>query len=333
MPQGFFTQSACVLLRSLPTLEAVKSSLANFEILRDLPVAPSWALSGPALLVNYRQQVNGLVVVDLVDRPWPDAMGEGDTESEAFRGWATGQFGAFTFPGGLQRATQQCWGWEQAPAVAAEHQAFLRVRCSYVLGAGENAPLVAPDADPLDEIEHVTSICQALLTLPEALCYFNPNGEVLRSADLIERGLSFADQHEIPALDLWCNVRLFRINDEWQMMDTVGNHQLQVPELEAIFSDPHDPDQVANFLRNLTLYAYEERVMFRNGDTTDGPSNVRWQASRYKRGISDPPRDVVCFTPVDGRGLPTELPQREKLPDENPQPEAIAKPPLPPDIA
>ncbi|MDJ0847938.1 MAG: hypothetical protein QNK04_06055 [Myxococcota bacterium] len=38
-------------------------------------------------------------------------MGDPQREPLLMGAWSMGHFGPFAYPGGLERAAQQCWGW------------------------------------------------------------------------------------------------------------------------------------------------------------------------------------------------------------------------------
>jgi Domain of unknown function (DUF4261) len=112
-------------------------------------------------------------------------------------------------------------------------------------------------------------------------------------------------------LDLWSNIRLFRLNDtppEWTFMDTVGMSQLDTPDHEACYqADAYEPAEIGNFLRNASSYVVEHGPVIRSGDTMDGPGNVRWQGFRIKEGRMTPPRPVIRWFPEDQRAPPAEM--------------------------
>jgi hypothetical protein len=267
--------------------------------------------------------VNGFAAVDVVDRQWPDSMGDPQNDPILFGGWSMGQFGPFAFPGGLRRATQQCWSWPEGKSLAAAHQAFIRVRMSYVFGGAEDAPLFPENYDPVHELSFVTRLTSVLVGLPGNVCYFNPNGEVLRHpAEVVER-LKASEEGSVPPLDLWSNVRLFNVNDGWLLMDTVGNSQLDHLGLSAPFPDfevcipPDKSDDLASidpFLRNVTLYALNSGAVFRDGDTINGPFGMNWRALVRKRGLINPPRACVRFFPEDDSAPPEILCQDHEHP-------------------
>ena len=299
MPKGLFTQCACVLLERATSLDEVEAALSNFDVLGRRETTADENFSGPSLMLNYRNAVNGLVAIDVVDRPWPDDMGDIEENPTEFGAWAMGQYGPFTYPGGLERAIEQSWTWDEADATQQRHQAFIRV-----------------DYDSIEELQYVTKVAAALLELPGALCYFNPGGEVLRDQDGLRESLNFAWANELPPLDSWSNVRLFQINTEWSLMDCVGNSQVDLPDLEAcFFSDAYDFGEVDNLLRGLTLYLLEQGEVIEDGDTVDGPGGVMWQAMTVEESLCDPPRQIIRLIPMDDRTPPDEVIETE-TPDE-----------------
>lgn len=235
-------------------------------------------------------------------------MGDPKKETMIFGAWTMGHFGPFAYPSGLQRALQQCWGWELGASIAPKHQAFIRIRASYVFGAGGSDPVMPSDCEPLHELEFITKITAALLDLPGALCYFNPNGEMLRDRDGLYETLNHARTNDFPPLDAWSNVRLFHINSDWSLMDTVGNGQLDIPDSEACFhSESYDFGHVDHFLRNVSLYLLNHGEVIKDGDTMDGPGGIRWQSHSVEDSLCDPPRRTLRWFPLDDRPIPSEI--------------------------
>ncbi len=293
--KGFFTQGVVILLRAPVTIAAVRARLADFPVVKELPGA-SWEMGGPGLVVAYRRELNGAVTVDVVDRPWPDAMGDPKQEPMVFGAWSMGHFGPCTWPGGLQRAVQQAWAWPEARQGGVPHAGFVRLRVTYVGGA--DAPVMPEGCDARHELEYLTRMGQALLGLPEALCWFVPGGELLLPAAKLKAQVEWAAEHDVPAVDAWTNARLYNLPDGWQLMDTVGNGQLDVPELEAVFpADFAEPGDVAAFLRNATAYLVERGPIIEDGNTMDGPGEVRWRAFEFEESVADPPRAVLRWFP------------------------------------
>lgn len=313
MPKGMFTQGICVLLDRAPSLDQLESALGDFDIYGRHDTYEAWEFGGPTLIVGYRPDANGFVAIDVVDRSWPDDMGDPKEETMIFGAWTMGHFGPFTYPGSLERAAQQCWGWESGSAMPEEHKAFIRIRSSYAFGAQDDDPIMPSDYEPLAELEFVTDLAVSLLDVPGALCYFNPNGEILRDVQTLRETLSYGRSKGIPPLDAWSNIRLFKVDPDWVLMDTVGNDQLDIPDVEACFhSDPYDLAHVDNLLRNVSLYLLQHGEVFDDGDTIDGPGNVTWRAKRFEQGICDPPRRVLRLFPVDDHPVPPELEQEPR---------------------
>jgi hypothetical protein len=304
--KGTFTQTFAVLLERPVSLDAVAQRISAFPIARRAPAAESWPMGGPSLVLPFRPEVNGMVAIDVVDRLWPDGMGDPQADPTLFGAWAMGNFGPFAFPGGLQRGTQHAWAWEEGRNVAGKHQAFIRMRLSYVFGAEDNAPIQPADCKPLDELHFLTDLLLPLLNLPEALCYFNPNGEVLRDRNFVEGVLEFSREHGLPPLDLWSNIRFFRLEENWLMMDTVGNAQLDLPDLEACFvASTYDLEEIDVFLRATTSYLLEEGDVIETEDTIKGPGRKTWVAHRFEDSFSTPPRQTIRLIPDDGVRPPT----------------------------
>jgi hypothetical protein len=311
--KGRYTASACVLFERPVALEQLEHALSGFEIVNRVPEVTNWVFGGPALTVAFRPEINGYVAVDTVERPWPDHMGDPQTDPMLFGAWAMGHFGPFTFPHGLKRAAQHSWGWPEGKTIPARHTAFVRIQASYVFGnVGGNAPIFPQGYDPLAELAFVTEVARAVLRAPGALCYFNPNGEALRSVQSLEASLSFTRGRNIPPLDVYCNVRLFNVDEGWLVMDTVGNGQLGAPDLPDVEAclrkdKEYDLQSVDGFLRNTTLYVLHQGAVFRDGDTTDGPGDLHWRVYNRRRGLIDPPRRTIRFFPADGTAPPDVL--------------------------
>ncbi|MBI5533757.1 MAG: DUF4261 domain-containing protein [Deltaproteobacteria bacterium] len=303
--KGMFMQGLAVLLRERPSLDDIEQALSGFDIVKRVePGEFSWMSGLFGVVVAMRPQVNGYVVVDVVDRPWPDAMGDPKTDSLLFGAWSMGFFGPLTFPGGMQRAVSHAYGWPGAKAAAEGHRAFVRVRVSYVLGAAAGAPVAPADQDAEGELMFATNVARALSRIPGALAYFNPNGEVLLHPDELHLSMGQARDQDLPPLDAWSNVRMFKVDDAWMMMDTVGLGQLDLEDHEAWFrKGACDPNSVGTWLRNLSVYV-QRGGKIADGDTSDGPRGVHWRARRVDESQLSPPRAVIRWAPDDGTKPP-----------------------------
>jgi hypothetical protein len=302
MPKGFFTQAVAILLTKPVRIDDLVPVLEGKRIVKRNPAGNHWTMGNESLLIEYRAGVNGYILADVIEQPWPDSMGDPQKDPQLFMAWSMGNFGPFAFPQNLERAMQHAWAWEPAATVPLKHTAFIRLRCSYILGAGENAPVLPEDYDSMEELMFLTSIAQKLLLLPEALCYFNPGGEIVRDARFVSDAMQFsaASEQKLPPLDLWSNIRLFNLQDGWTLMDTVGMGQLDTPDLEACFSgEDYDCSEVDQFLRNISLYLYQNGEIIKDEDTTDGPGGIHWRAMIFDESLIAPPRRVIRWLPDD----------------------------------
>lgn len=309
MAKGLFTQGIVVLLRESVSIQAVAATIDDFYPSDPIEGSEDWTFLGPAVLMNMDEDGSGKVVVDVVDHPWPDSMGnpesEADDDKKIFEAWGLGNFGPFNFPGSLQRASEQSWVWEDGKTLAEQPVAFIRIRSSYVLGQDDDTPILPDDYEPFDELALVTEIAAEITELPEAICYFNPNGEVLRDLQTLNESFEYAEENDFPPLDLWSNVRLFRLEQDWATIDTVGNAQLDLLDVEACFhAESYDFADVEQFLRLVTCFLEESDEPIENGDSMEGPGDVIWRVWQLDESLVAPPRRVLRCLPQDGREVP-----------------------------
>lgn len=312
MAKGFFSQGMVVLFRRSASIVEVRALLERrYAVAKQVPAGERWQLSGPAVIIRYRDEVNGLVSVDAVDHPWPDGMGDPKADPILFGAWGMGYFGPLTYPGSLRRAVDHAWGWPQGRDLVPTHAAFVRISLSYVFGAAPDAPTMPDDCDPVNELEFLTGVARAVLDHPDAICAFNPGGELVLDARELDARVETDRGTAVPALDVWSNVRLFKRDDGWLLMDTVGNGQLDLPDVEAAFpSERFRPPEVDGFLRNASLYLLTNGEVVKNGDTMDGPGGLRWQAWMFEEPLVLPPRRVVRWIPI----RPEEERRRQPVP-------------------
>lgn len=305
--KGLFTQGVTVLLKQTVTLADIEPMLKPFKIVKRKDDYEKWEFGGPTFVVEYRPEVNGLVSIDIVDQVWPDKMGDPKTETMLFGAWSMGHFGPFTFPGSLERAKQHCYTWKQGPEAAAQHKSFIRIRTSYAFGLPDT-PVIPKDYKPLDEMNFITRIVMELLRHPAAVCYFNPNGELLAERAFMEKVIQHYRKANLPPVDIWANRRMFKFNDSWMMMDTVGMQQLDVDDLETCFrNDRFSPNDIGLFLGNTSLYLIGNGVVIKSGETIDGPGKVLFRAKQFKEGLVTPPRGTLRFHPEDRTTPPPEF--------------------------
>lgn len=302
MPRGFFTQCLCLLTDGTTTIQDVKATLsaAEYDITQERPGEEAWAFGGPSLVVGYRPDVNGYAVIDIINKPWPDHMGDPKDEPQLLAAWSMGHFGPGTFPGSLERAQQHSLAWPPGKTVPNAHKGFVRVLITYVLGAGKDTPIAPSDWDGVDELNYLTQMMRKLLPMPGVLCYFNPSGEVLYDAANLEEIWSSCTESQLVPLPLWMNIRFFNLNGEVLLMDTIGGVQLDIQDIEALFTKgSHDPGEVDGYLRNVTLYLMGLDRELKAGETIDGPNEtgLSWLIDVPEESASPAPRAVVRLYP------------------------------------
>jgi hypothetical protein len=304
MPKGFFSQGMCLLTDGRPTIADVKSAVeaAGFHIVREIAPQEQWTLGGPAVLIPYRPEVNGTVTIDVVNRPWPDGMGDPKSDPMTFVAWSMGYFGPFAFPGSLQRAIQHAWSWPAAKEIAPTHRAFIRLRASYVSDErpDPNAPVLPQDYAPVAEMMFLSRLVIALGAVPGVLCYFNVNGEVLRTLDSFRADFEGArEQEKIPLL-LWMNARLFDVDGTIGLIDTVGNSQLDVRDIEAAYPTArYDANTIDYYTRNVTHYLLDLGREIETGEPIDGPNEtaLSWTSESCGQPLATPPRRTLRLYP------------------------------------
>ncbi|MFN8612004.1 MAG: DUF4261 domain-containing protein [Vulcanimicrobiota bacterium] len=293
MAKGLFTQGIALLFEQAPNLDRLAEAVGLTEA-RRREDTQGWEVSSRGLLFPYRPEVNGWLDLDVVDLPWPDSMGGPQEQPALFAAWSMGHFGPFAWPGALQRAQEQAWDWpDQASQVVGRHGAFVRLRLTYAIGIGPDDPILPEGLDALEELRFLTELLPRLLELPGALAYFNPNADLVLDLEGVRRKLEGALQDDRFALDLWRNIRFFRLSEETSMMDTVGLAQLGLPDLEVTFPSSADPDEIAWRLANLAGYMADQGDVLLPGNSVDGPDSQLWWVERVEESELLPPRRLV----------------------------------------
>ena len=316
MPRGFFSQSLAVLLESKPSLAELEEQLSGFDITKRNAATDeaTWFGGFDEVVVAYRPDVNGYAVVDLVDREWPDSMGDPKSDPELFSAWSFGAFGPGAFPSNLLRAQQYASTWTKGAADAvSRHTAFARLRTTYVLGRGDDAKVLPDSHDPIDELDFLTRLARASMSLPGALAFFNPNGELLLDAKELDRRRANAMAQQVPPLDAFSQVRFAMVGEVpgWGVMDTVGMDQVMAPDHEACFvTEQHDLDAVAAWLRELCLYVLRAGPVIEATNTVDGPGGPWRCLATHSSPWMPAPRPVYRWYP-DGVELPARLKELE----------------------
>ena len=312
MAKGLFTQGFAILLQQYAEIESFRPILADFNIVNEMPANDHWEFSGPSLIIEFDKTVNGLVSLDIVNRSWPDHMGDPKQESMLFMTWGMGHFGPYAFPDGLKRAIQQSWAWPEAKTAVPQHTGFVRIKSTYAFGAGGKDPVIPKNYSALKELHFLTGLTAAALRHPSVLCYFNPGGEVLLNSGKFNESVTRHTDSNVPPMNLWTNIRLFNFSESWLFMDSVGSWQFDLPDHEIAFpKDKFSPQEVDWFIRNTTLYLLEKGMVIKDGDTIDGPGEIRWQAKTFKNSLTSPPREVIRWLPTGISNIPPALLQEK----------------------
>lgn len=343
MPKGFNTQAVIILLENAASLDQIREVLWDFGKSDDTePSADptSWALGSKGFAIFYDgPKKAGAVLLDVVEKPWPDQMGSPEEDPMLFMAWTMGQFGPGTFPGSLERACQQSWSWSQAEETVQKHTAFIRLRLTYMVGQENDAEesdsqetqnnpsdgadtVLIPEgydaSDAMHELAFLDDIAKSLLDLPGALCYFNPSGETVLPAEILAERSAMTQDSNVPNLSSWANIRLFNVNEKWSLMDSVGNLQMETPDMEILV--PADNDEGLNdydsFIRNVTWYLMQNPGAIQDGHTVDGPGDQTFRASFFENSLIMPPRDVILWLPTSMETLPEGFPERDTTPSE-----------------
>ena len=300
--QGLFTQSTYVLVYKAPSLDELEAVLGDFTLLGRTEAPPDghWAFGGESILVAHPGVPEGRVIIDVVDEKWPDEMGDPNQTPMLFTAWSAGGFGPSVFPGNLERAGKQAWAWRQASGGVRAHRAFVRLRSTFVTEGAEGPELPA-GYKPAAELTLLTELSAAILALQTSLAYFNPNGESVRPEAFVTQALAHQKETGTLPLDVWTNIRVGRLSDDWVMMDLVGLGQLGLPDIEVCFkTDAYTFEAVDTFIRDIAAYLVEAGDVVSHGDMVDGPGEISWEVLRAEQGLQAPPRATIRLLPDDG---------------------------------
>lgn len=292
-----------VLFTRAPSIEEIETALEPLRcpILRR-HTEPGWLSGGTELLVPFGDDPEGHVHVDVVESPWPDTMGDPKEDPPLFAAWSMGAFGPLVFPKNLERAVKQAVAFRDAGEAVAKHRAFVRLRTSYLVGAGEDSPIMPENWSALAEIDAMLQVVAPILGIEGACAYFDPNAEVILPHDGVRALLESDEREGSTPLELFTHVRLFNIDSQWSLMDTVGLDRFLLPDVEVLLTRDVDPNLVAGFLRNVSAYLLANGPVIEDGHTTEGPFGVLHVHAR-ERSLTEPPRRVLRMVP-EGAELP-----------------------------
>lgn len=272
-----------------------------------LPVAdlaacfPGLNVEEETSLVGYLDdQETARLVVEVLPHPWPDKTD--------WDGHPAAEFGLGTEPWGLQRSLEQCWVWDAAPSAVAGHRAVVRVR-------RETIGVKADDLDSTQEAaRNVIQLIRAALNaanLPGVLAYFQPAGEVLLPIHHVAEMLEHATIAQIPPLDLWSNIRISWLTDDWSLVETIGNIQLDLPDVEIYFKhDQQETNDVAALARAVSLRMLSESSVPSIGQEFATHDGSKFSVVKPTENLLPPNRPIARLLSEDRGDLPKELAKR-----------------------
>ena len=191
MPKGPNTQALAVLLKSPIPVEEIESLLDGRKIVKRMEAGEEgW--QGPSVVVEFRPEVNGHVIVDVVGVQWPDHMGgnpEDGTESlrpPAVHCVVDGDIlGRLPFLSGCRELCSSRGIGRRLPRWWRPTPHSCGFASAYVFGGAPRScmrPWRPKTAIHLRNLDVLTDMARDVMNHPDALCYFNPSGEVLASS-------------------------------------------------------------------------------------------------------------------------------------------------------
>ena len=332
MASGVYQQCIVVLLRQQVAIETIESLLDEHQIMGRSSRSGNDDVRGEALRIAVRRtdrpsdidskattvaaeaqeptDSSWFIEIDLVDHPWPDAMGDPIEDRSLFVAWSDGLYGPHTLPGALQRAQEQSWRWLEAANKTASHCAMIRFRFGNereVNGkVADGSPVSCADdsattleSDPLFQLDALTRLARRFLELPASICLFNPAGEVLLDREGLQQVYAFSDARGLPPLDAWCNLRVVPLQEDHCLMDTIGHAQFQLSDLEASFApSSYSCEEVDRFLRDITVYLLQADEPMGSGDWISGPRGSHWNVEAIDESLFRPTRRVLRLIPL-----------------------------------
>ncbi len=303
--ETIYTQGVMILLKESLEIADLKKHLSGFKIVAQKPASESWLDSGPGLAVEMARGSRGQVVIDLVEQRWPDT----DSDPAVAAARKSGLFGPVEAEETLHRACAFCPAtWPEGPSVANSHQAFLRLRVTYVKASGAPMDGLPDDYSEVRECEALLGVVEALLEHPAALCYFNPTGELIASKEFLSQVCESLHQASQPAINALSNRRMRTLEgSDWHLIDLVGMSQLDLPDFEIGFTEKYDPNEMAALLVKLALQILKSGQTPKDGHTLSGPEGKLFEVRRFTKSVSQPEREVLRLRPRDGTVSPEQL--------------------------
>ena len=99
---------------------------------------------------------------------------------------------------------------------------------------------------------------------------------------------------DIDALDAVLNVRMFTVagDDDVLVLDTLGLHTVELPDLQCHFRD-REPGEIAALLHSTASYVFDEGDVIDDGDTISGLDGTERYRCFHEPALLAPSRTVV----------------------------------------
>ncbi len=173
---------------------------------------------------------------------------------------------------------------------------FLK-KCSFRIVAADMKAMISPAERTellMDWLDIVISL------MPECVGVWIPTAGKLISADSVRSGDTDREDRFICRC---INVRYFTIKNKNEMLsDTHGMHALGLPDVQCHFTSPLLPEDITNYLYNVSSFIIYSGEKISDGDTLDGLKNgvpdpdEQWQC-RYEDSMVGPMRAVIDICP------------------------------------
>ncbi len=92
------------------------------------------------------------------------------------------------------------------------------------------------------------------------------------------------------------------------LMDCVGVQQLDLLDIEVVFPNGYaPPNKIFEVIMNSEVYLMNQGLVFNEGETMDGVYEYIWHIGIFDESLSNPPRKIYRFFPLDIKEIPSFL--------------------------
>ena len=232
--------------------------------------------------------------VDHYRTPWQDSSGEDTGPESPLYSQSAADHHLLAEPWSLKRAVEHHRGCKQPTATADDHREYVVLRVP--LQAGGHA---------LSVYEAILDLARDFLLKTPGSCFFNPRAEILCSLHELEHIRQACHAAALPPVELLVHPRIFELEEDWALADSVGMAQLNLADQEVAFNESTlGVDEALDFVINLARHLITHRPEIKSGDTTSGPQGTIWEALRLGQAALAPHRKVIRWLPENRQGMP-----------------------------